>query len=272
MINKEKLTSRYFFEGQLVLLSALHVGGGKLRYNNTDSPVVRTAGGDPFIPGSSFKGVFRSSVEKILASLEGFEPCQIFDQSNNCPTVHQEEYNEKRKNLSEDDFLEKIKDNICSGCRLFGSPYSAGILYFQDLYPKSWSGIIPVRDGVAIDRDSERAVDKMKYDYEVVEAGAVFDMSLHLENPDEPDLATTSVGLQELINGFFYLGGKRSRGLGHCRLENLKIYFLDLSKGDENKRMESLHRYLTGITLEEKMPPIENVNQFLGDNVKKLVS
>ena len=272
MISQEKLTSRYLFQGQLVLLSALHVGGGKVRYNNTDSPVVRTAGGDPFVPGSSFKGVFRSSVEKILASLEGFEPCQIFDKNNNCPTVHQEEYNEKRKNLSEDDFLNKIEANICSGCSLFGSPYTAGILYFQDLYIKSWSGIIPVRDGVAIDRDSERAVDKKKYDYEVVEAGAVFDMNLHLENPGETDLAVTTVGLQELINGFFYLGGKRSRGLGHCCLENLKIYVLAVDKGDEDERMESLRRYLTGVTLEEKMTPIENVNQFLGDNIKKLVS
>lgn len=268
---RNNLLLRYVFKGELTMLSAMHIGGGKMQFSSTDSPVVRTATGEPFIPGSSFKGVFRSTVEKIAAVLPGLETCQLFDEDSCCPSVHQKDYNDKRKNKSEEEFYNLLDENICSGCSLFGSPYTSGKLYFQDLYPSKWSGVVAVRDGVAIDRDSERAVDKMKYDYEVVEAGTSFCLELHLENPRKTDLAMTCLGIQELTNGFFYIGGMRSRGLGRCRLDNLMIYKLDFHSGSEEERLEKLGTYLRGNSIEEKMSPIDNPNAFLEEQMNFLL-
>ena len=45
-----------------------------------------------------------------------------------------------------------------------------------------------LRDGVAIDRDSEKAIDGLKYDFEVVPASAAFDLEITLENATPQDL------------------------------------------------------------------------------------
>jgi len=65
-----ELKTKYLFKGRLELKTALHIGGGRLNMMNTDSPIVRTPEGFPFIPGSSFKGAFRSTVENQLLLLD----------------------------------------------------------------------------------------------------------------------------------------------------------------------------------------------------------
>lgn len=269
---RDVLTSRYLFRGSLVMLSALHIGGGTFRYSSSKSPVVRTAEGLPFIPGSSFKGVFRSTVEKLSAALPGLEPCRLHDESNECPTVHQKDYNLKRKSFSEEQFCRVLNRALCSCCRVFGSPYTAGKLFFQDLYPTGWSGTIPVRDGVGIDRDSGRAVDENKYDYEVVEAGTTFGMEMLLDGPEGTDLAMVCLGLQELTAGLFYVGGMRSRGLGSCCLNDLQVYRLDLSSGDETERLKKLSRYLRESTVEKKMDLVDNPQELLEQQLAKLLT
>ena len=88
------------------------------------------------------------------------------------------------------------------------------------IYPEgAWSGVLQLRDGVAIDRDSEKAKDRLKYDFEVVPASATFDLEITLENATPQDLQLISVGLSEFVHGFAPIGGKRSRGLGACRLQ-----------------------------------------------------
>src|SRR5437764_11881264 len=69
--NRYDLQNRYVFEGQLVMKTALHIGGGKFTLSSSDSPVVLTPENIPFIPGSSFKGALRSVVEKLVPGLPG---------------------------------------------------------------------------------------------------------------------------------------------------------------------------------------------------------
>src|SRR5436309_15048176 len=64
-----ELRNRYIFRGRLVMQTALHVGGGRVTLSSSDSPVVLTPDQKPFVPGSSFKGALRSTVEKIVPSL-----------------------------------------------------------------------------------------------------------------------------------------------------------------------------------------------------------
>ena len=88
---------------------------------------------------------------------------------------------------------------------------------------EEWSGIIQIRDGVAIDRDSEKAKDRLKYDFEVVPTSAAFDLEIVLENATKQDLQLLCVGLSEFVHGFGVIGGKRSRGLGVACLEGLQV-------------------------------------------------
>src|SRR5690349_9307223 len=67
--NRYELRNRYVFTGKLVMLTAFHIGGGRVTLSSSDSPVVLTPEQIPFIPGSSFKGALRSTVEKLVPSL-----------------------------------------------------------------------------------------------------------------------------------------------------------------------------------------------------------
>jgi len=261
--NRYELRNRYVFTGRLVMQTALHIGGGKVTLSNSDSPVVLTPEEIPFIPGSSFKGALRSTVEKLVPSLPataGLSSCGLIDLSdeaiqeakkNNtkiCPTVRQRDIAQERRDKPgrEWEVTEKAIDDLCNTCHLFGSPFAAARLNVSDLYMprEEWSGIIQVRDGVAIDRDSETAKDRLKYDFEVVPASAVFNLEITLENATPQDLQIICVGLSEFVHGFGAIGGKRSRGLGVCHLHDLEVSALELTGVKEDEKNRRLRNYL----------------------------
>jgi CRISPR-associated protein Csm3 len=259
---------RYVFTGQLTLTTALHIGGGRGTLAPTDSPIIRGPDLKPFIPGSSLKGSFRSTVEK-LASAANLTPCELIEDAPcpGAPGETQKEFNrrkegrEGRQRWNEDQLIAALDDELCETCKLFGSPFKASKIYFDDLLLVDWAGTTQVRDGVAIDRDSESAVPQLLYNYEVVPPGATFDFRVSLEEPEDRDLALTCLGLSEFVAGFGGIGGKRSRGLGRCALENLKIYELDLRP--DVTRAQRLRDYLLGRTLEEKMTCLPDANAYL---------
>ena len=258
--NRYELQNRYQFTGQLVMQTAFHIGGGRATLSNSDSPVVLTLEQRPFIPGSSFKGALRSTVEKLVPGLPGLYSCGLIDLSKEeieegkkhkrpmCPTVRQKDIVDERRNRPgrEREILERVISELCNTCQLFGSPFAASRINVSDLYmpQKEWSGIIETRDGVAIDRDSERAKDRLKYDFEVVPASAVFDLEIMLENATLQDLQLICVGLSEFVHGFGVIGGKRSRGLGVCHLDNLEVSALELTGVTGIERNKRLQNYL----------------------------
>ncbi len=260
--NRYELQNRYVFRGKLVMETALHIGGGRATLSSSDSPVVLTPDQKPFIPGSSFKGALRSTVEKIVPNLPGLWTCALIElndeelreehnhKRNICSTVRQGEIaQEKRARPERAPIIHReALDGLCSTCRLFGSPFTAARLNVNDLYmPKEeWSGSIQTRDGVAIDRDSEKAKDRLKYDFEVVPASASFAMEIVLENATQQDLQMICAGLSEYVHGFGVIGGKRSRGLGVSRLDDLKVFALELSGDDVDRttRNQRLKNYL----------------------------
>ena len=159
-------------------------------------------------------------------------------------------------------------------CKLFGSQYAASHIFFSDLLPppedKLAASMIQVRDGVAIDRDSEKAVDGYKYDYEVVAPAQTFTLNILLEDPSDTDLALACLGVSEYVSGFGRIGGKKSRGLGACQLRDLAIYELDLRTDDPIKRAEHLRRYLLGSTPQDKMTRAPDAEAFLNEHIQML--
>jgi CRISPR-associated RAMP protein (TIGR02581 family) len=266
-----ELRNRYVFDGKLEMKTGLHIGGGKVTLSYTDSPVVLTPAGLPFIPGSSLKGTLRSTIEKIVASLpDGLDlrtcglPAKDIPQEP-CPTARQEQI---RKDRTID--LECERKKLCHTCQLFGSPFAAARITVNDLYliNDEWSGRTQIRDGVAIDRESETAKSGAKYDYEVVPSTTVFGLRIVIENATPQDLQLISIGLGEFVSGFGGVGGLRSRGLGACILNDLKICYLDLEIADVAERRRRLQRYL--LLREDGLTPVENVSAFFEKHINSL--
>jgi CRISPR/Cas system CSM-associated protein Csm3 (group 7 of RAMP superfamily) len=135
------------------------------------------------------------------------------------------------KPLTEEHLLNLLDECLCDTCKVFGSIELASTAHFHDLpVIEPWAETTQIRDGVGIDRDSERAIDQIKFDYEVVPAQTAFEFRLTLENPSDRDLGLVALGLQEFINGMIPLGGIRSRGLGRCHLEDTQLTVIDFTE------------------------------------------
>jgi CRISPR-associated RAMP protein (TIGR02581 family) len=197
------LRERIVLEGTLTTRTALHIGGGGGELDAVDLPVVKTNRGDPFIPGSSLKGVVRSTIEGLLraAGVEGLYACNPLDESASCGA-----HKDRGGPLGAH----------CAACRLFGSHLVASHVRFSDAHIARPGGLSPLekRDGVSIDRDLRIAADKRKYDVEVVSPGTAFSLEILVQNPEPWLLGLLLAGLDPLQSGFTALGGFTSRGLG----------------------------------------------------------
>lgn len=255
-LSRGHLRKHYVFKGTVVMDTALHIGGGREQLSVSDSPIIRDPLGRPYIPGSSFKGAFRAAVERLVPNLAylGLHTCALQPGYPDCMSTNKDQDQaygviaglmgrEFRHNAAAMEALELLgcvtadadivtdalllqilDDRLCATCKLFGSPRLAALAQFADLpVQEPWLDVVQVRDGVGIDRDSERARERIKYDYEVVPPGTGFNFYLTVENPGKNDLGLAAVGLQEFVNGMVPLGGIRSRGLGRCHLEDLQV-------------------------------------------------
>ena len=252
MSNFARWESRFLFVGDLVLQTALHIGGGENALSTVDSPVLRQPDGTPYIPGSSLKGAFRSTVEKLAGTLalknmsrEALDPQWI-----------KEFHNSVKDEPDENRIVQTVEDEWPVTALLFGNPYVAGRISFMDAYlPAGHDASIQRRDGVAINRDSERAMDRLKYDYEVIAPTSSFPIKIQLDNPTDLDLQLTCLGVSELASGYMSLGGRKSSGLGLCKLERLRIYALDFKEAaDVAEKTKYLKQYLLGRKDSDKFP------------------
>ncbi|HDQ73750.1 MAG TPA: CRISPR-associated RAMP protein [Chloroflexi bacterium] len=230
-LNRAQLRARYRITGRIVMDTALHIGG-RGATTVTDSPIIRDGEGRPFIPGSSLKGAFRAAVERIVPNIPGLHTCGLSDADGACANQLRERT--KDRQLEEVEMLALLDKVLCDTCRTFGTTHLASVALFHDApISKIWRELpeVPtqIRDGVGIDRDSERAREGIKFDFEVVPPQTSFDFTLLLENPSDRDLELVAMGLQEFIGGMIPLGGIRSRGLGRCHLEEVMAQKVDLS-------------------------------------------
>ena len=268
----KKFEKRYLFQGDLTLQTGLHIGGRDTIFSPSEHPVIRTPDGQPFIPGSSFKGAFRSAVEKLAPNIAAVWSCGL-DEGSNCIGPQgeaQRKFNvlrQRQPDWSDEKLIAELEKRLCHTCKLFGSTYAASKISFADLYltEPPPDGIIQIRDGVSIDRDSERPVKGRLFEYEVVASSLSFRLEILLEDPTVIDLGLTCLGLSEFMSGFGYLGGKRSRGLGKTKLENLQIFTVDLSNSN------ALLKYLTHSTAAEKMEKESDPPDFINRSITNLL-
>lgn len=242
--------NRWLITGTLRMKTALSVGSrASLMPAGSDLPVMKTPEGIPFIPGSSLKGVVRAYVERLLRTMDELKQthngerlwaCDPLDDAQRCITAARKQ--ELLEQAKEDDarFTELIWQYSCTACRLFGSPWLASRVAFQDAMLVNGDGLLrltEVRDGVGIDRDLGSAKPKIKYDFETVPSGAEFGITIVVENAEEWEVGLLLLALGAMRKGEFPVGGKTTRGPGWGKLAKLTVQ--KISK-------ENLLGYLTG--------------------------
>lgn len=220
----ERFENRYDLRGRLITKTALHIGaGGSLAVVGSDNPVVRDVNGLPYIPGSSFKGSLRSLIESFVRALLPDVVCDPLTKpciSTSQMEQWQSDVRNNRRIQEEVDNL--VWDESCTVCRLFGSPWLASKVKVADFYlteGANWRARVEVRDGVAIDRDTETASGGRKYDFETVPRETAFGLHIRVDNASDEELGLLFLGLREFTNGSAWVGGNTSRGLGLVRIE-----------------------------------------------------
>src|SRR5258708_4086831 len=120
MSNYRTFSHRVLIQGRLEMITGLHIGGGRPTLSTSDSPIVRTPEGRPFIPGSSFKGAFRSVVEKLCMAVPGVKTCGMADDQK-CVGIQGDafkRFNKKRseEGWSETKLLQELDGKVCDTC------------------------------------------------------------------------------------------------------------------------------------------------------------
>jgi CRISPR-associated RAMP protein (TIGR02581 family) len=231
---------RLRLEGVLATRTALHIGaGGSGDALGTDSPVVRTAAGTPYIPGSSLKGVLRSAAEALFRGgpfqqhrkkLWACDPvagkdrvCVTHERAEQIRAAEDERAKKAKREPDSRRVAEEIWDESCAVCQLFGSLALASRVRFADLPLHSEATLLELRNGVGIDRDKELAAAGVLYDFEAVPPETQFELRVTVDNPTDEEVGLLLYLFQELDAGNLTLGGKTSRGLGRVNVRWKKI-------------------------------------------------
>lgn len=243
------LEEKVIIRGTVTPLTPLHIGWQRsFDPVSSDAPVIKDPAGNPYIPGSSFKGIIRSFIEGFLGGAElpeNLQPCYPTD-NESCiedeeieqikkkvaqERAEQERKKEKKTSL-EAEIARYITENACPVCRIFGSSYMGGKLKIKDMPIMSeWNNaFLQIRDGVVIDRDSRTARDKGKYDFEIAAPGTIFSLEIAGDNLENYEKGLLFTAFDLVSQGFAALGGNVSRGTGRIKIDITEIEILNTKK------------------------------------------
>lgn len=216
----------------IIPIDPMLIKSGQATVSGVDMSFVRTYSkgkdAEPFIPGSSLKGVIRSYSEKICRSLRekpvpvclpylkpGKEKNGEMGQASCGLRITR--YIEK-SNKAEDVSSADVYRVSCPTCRIFGSHQFIGRLetsdgYLSQSFKQSGKPVMETRDGVAIDRLTGGPVNGAKYDLEVLTRGE-FSTRIDIRNFERWQLGLIGLVLRDMVNGQIRIGMGKSRGLG----------------------------------------------------------
>lgn len=208
-----KLIEKVFISGSIVAETGLHIGGSKtaLDIGGIDLNVIKSAGGIPFIPGSSLKGKLRSLVARQYGSLE------IKDDRNTPIIVELFGDAQDRESLGlpsriivrdaslDVDHFKSLKDDGTFG--ELELEYSEG----------KWENTIDRKTGAAKKgglRQLERVPAGAKFQFEII-------LNVFDDNRKQDHLEEVVKAMRLLEDD--YLGGHGSRGYGKIRFSDVEI-------------------------------------------------
>jgi len=182
----------------------------------------------PVIPGSSWKGVFRSGSVTIARS-SGINFCDGLPKSTCLEgrEFHQAE-GKSEGWVRKLDMIISGEVMLCLGCLIFGSQSFHSHVFFTDSYPIG-DFSLGYRTGTAISRRTGAAQRRSLYTIEYVEPGCEFSFEMRAENLPNYALGLISSVISLLNLGMLKVGGQKSRGFGKVRFEDLRIKVYSMS-------------------------------------------
>ena len=267
--------NKYILTGKIVVLNALHIGSGK-ETDDRDAPFISLDDDKNFyIPGSTFRGYLSTKLERFLDSGNGFKIKNngeelneadvklIFGYTNldKLETKINDKDNEEDRKLKENN--RKIQDRIIrklNAKNLDEVKSLAGRIHVSDM-PVLKDVKYVTRDGIKIDRNTGATEKRAKFDYDVVPAGTEFDLNIELENIENYQLDLIGLALNDILkdNGDLF-GGKTSRGIGKCRLKDLKMKYVTSDDKEKLKKYIFEGRFPYEVKEQEKIFKTENLS------------
>lgn len=191
-------------------------------------------GASVLLPGSALRGVLRSQAERIARTLATQASEHLEDFRTHCPACDPNSRSPEaplaacsalaRAATSRGREPTAEADELCLGCRLFGST-----LIGSRLRVEGGSCALPAepptraRDFVAIDRFTGGAKDQNKFDALVLDHSLVLPARLHLEDPQPWELGWLYLALRDLCEGLVPLGLGGAKGFGRARLQGASL-------------------------------------------------
>lgn len=267
--------NKYILTGKIVVLNALHIGSGK-ETDDRDAPFISLDDNKNFyIPGSTFRGYLSTKLERFLDSGNGFKIKNngeelneadvklIFGYTNldKLETKINDKDNEEDRKLKENN--RKIQDRIIrklNAKNLDEVKSLAGRIHVSDM-PVLKDVKYLTRDGIKIDRNTGATEKRAKFDYDVVPAGTEFELNIELENIENYQLDLIGLALNDILkdNGDLF-GGKTSRGIGKCRLKDLKMKYVTSDDKEKLKKYIFEGKFPYEIKEQEKIFKTENLS------------
>lgn len=225
-----KFENRYKITGELVVLTALHIGSGK-EGENHDSPFMSLeVNGEKlyYIPGSSFRGYLSTKLERFLEEDNGI----VLKDKNTDERLNSADvkliFGYTNLDGENDEVKNRVAKKLGKDLKQIDSFKSmAGRIHIADM--KILSDVDSIkRDGIKIDRNTGATEKGAKFDYDVLPSGTKFEFVMELENLEKYQINLVALALQDILDGDLF-GGKLSRGIGKCRLDIDKIEYVDKS-------------------------------------------
>lgn len=223
--------NRWEITGKINLKTPLRIGGGQNAgtYSLSQAPVLlsynaESQTSEPFIPGSSLKGVLRSSVERIV---------RTFDKNMSCVSIGDKNH-------------DKVLCGECITCYIFGSGSkgtgakirvldchlsNGGRLgNMLDERPhcatkyKQVKGLYEIQTRTKNINKKTIKVPEIKLRFEeLVVPNISFDINIRIDNADEHEVALVLLALDEFNYKRSHLGGGASRGHGFIDILDMAV-------------------------------------------------
>lgn len=231
----KKIFNQISFDIDIDTVDPIIIKSGKASLSGPDDNPVKTWRSgkeidEPFIPGSSLKGVFRSHLEKVVRTFNEELVCLPYlnikgARENKIKGYHifcGEKFRYRRdvdKEWSKYDPTptKLLYSDSCPICKLFGSTFFKGRIEIPDAYLKAGTeAILEERDGVAIDRFTGGAASGALFQVEVV-SKAQFQTRIVVHNFECWQIGMLAILMNDLADELIQIGSGTSRGFGRIR-------------------------------------------------------
>ncbi|MEE9378974.1 MAG: CRISPR-associated RAMP protein Csx7 [Candidatus Lokiarchaeia archaeon] len=244
-LHHDVFTRTIRISGNIKTISRIHIGSGDVEatFEETDSPLIRvTIDGTnlPYIPGSSLKGVFRSTVEAILKSVNEYA-CLL---KRKGPCFQNAKLILEASKMKKYDAIKKAVENYCFACKIFGGPGYFSNIFISDCIPSSSSTIsFDVSPGIAINRRSGTTMPGALFTFEHINPNSLFNFQFQVKNLPNYLIGLIFYVIFLINKGVVLIGGKKRAGLGIIEIiiDSIEILTSEGKKCINLKEINSLN-------------------------------